>query len=64
MERQVAVYQGDEMVCLGTVEECAEELGVRPKTIRYYLTPTYQRRYDAYKRPERARYVVEVEEDD
>ncbi|MGB3684946.1 MAG: hypothetical protein WA991_03875 [Ornithinimicrobium sp.] len=62
--RQVAVYQGDELLCLGTIDEVAEHLGVLQKTIRYYTTPTYQRRLEAYRHPETSRCVVAIDEDE
>lgn len=42
--KEYAVYKGDDLLCMGTVQECAENLGVKTETIRYYLTPAYQRR--------------------
>ena len=42
--RELAVYKGDEMLVMGTVQECAETLGVVPDTVRYYTYPSYQER--------------------
>lgn len=39
-----AVYKGDDFICLGTVKECAKELGVKEDTIRFYMTPVYKKR--------------------
>lgn len=61
--RIVAVYRGDDLVFHGPVDKAAKRLGINPKTIRYYLTPTYRERYAEYKRPERARWVELVDED-
>jgi hypothetical protein len=44
MNREVAVYRGDEVLALGTIRECAEKLGVLPGTIYFYLMPSYHRR--------------------
>lgn len=41
---EVAVYRGDEMLCTGTVQECAKKMKVLPETIRFYTTPTYRKR--------------------
>lgn len=29
---------------MGTKKECAEHLGVKPESIKFYSTPTYQKR--------------------
>lgn len=40
----IAVYKGEEELCMGTIEECAAELGVKRETITFYMTPTYKNR--------------------
>lgn len=43
--RQIyAAYRHDENVADGTVEELAKKLGVKPKTVRKWATPSYQKR--------------------
>lgn len=42
--KEYAVYRGEQMLAVGTLEDCAEVLGVKPKTVLYYATPTYQKR--------------------
>lgn len=39
-----AIYKGDDFVYMGTKKECAEHLGVKPEAIKFYSTPTYQKR--------------------
>lgn len=42
--RQIyAVYRDDKNVADGTAEELARKLGVKPKTIRKWATPSYQK---------------------
>ncbi|KMY32021.1 hypothetical protein ACZ11_07575 [Lysinibacillus xylanilyticus] len=41
---EYALYKGEQMVAVGTVYEIAEERGVKPKTIQFYGSGTYQRR--------------------
>lgn len=45
-ERKVTyvVYEGDEVLCVGTDEECARALGVRPETVSFYASPAHKRR--------------------
>lgn len=43
--RQIyAAYRGEENVADGTAEELATKLGVKPKTVRKWATPSYHRR--------------------
>ncbi|MGY4673928.1 hypothetical protein ACWIVU_00370 [Ursidibacter arcticus] len=43
--RQIyAAYRDDENVADGTAEELARKLGVKPKTIRKWATPSYHKR--------------------
>lgn len=39
-----AMYKGDEYLRDGTIEELAEYFKVNPRTIKFYLTPTYLKR--------------------
>lgn len=42
--RVYALYKGDLNVCDGTIAQIAKRMGVKPDTIRFYGTPTYQKR--------------------
>ncbi|HWL13681.1 MAG TPA: hypothetical protein VNQ57_11875 [Ureibacillus sp.] len=42
--RIYALYRGDEYLADGTQEELAQYLGVKRKTIQYYLTPSWLKR--------------------
>ena len=43
--RQIyAAYRNDDNVADGTAEELARKLGVKPKTIRKWATPSYHKR--------------------
>ncbi len=59
---EVAVYKGDELICIGTVKECAEHMGVTPKTVRWYLTPTYEKRIAKRKRARNHITVVRLDD--
>ncbi|MDM5237473.1 hypothetical protein QUF83_15210 [Bacillus cereus] len=61
--KEYIVYKGESFVCLGTIQECAQHMGVLPKTVRYYATPSYKKR--AAKR-KKANYltVTRLEEDE
>jgi hypothetical protein len=52
MNREVAVYKGDELLCMGSISQCAKKLGVKVGTIYFYLMPSYRKRVNASKHPE------------
>ncbi|MBU5673222.1 hypothetical protein [Paenibacillus brevis] len=51
--REYAVYKGEELLVIGTAEECADALKVRPEYIRWLTTPTAKRRLSKRKNPEK-----------
>lgn len=42
--RTYALYKGDKFIDMGTLDYLADLLGVKPKTILFYTTPSYQKR--------------------
>lgn len=60
MTKEYAVYKGDDLLCIGTAEECAESLNVAPKTVLFYQYPSYQKRA---KNTENRRIAIPLEED-
>ena len=64
--KEYAVYKGENLVCIGTAKECAAEMGVLPETIKFYTTPTYQKRLARRKKSSAAGYltVSKLEEDE
>ncbi|WJE55352.1 hypothetical protein QRE66_12195 [Bacillus cereus] len=34
--KEYVVYKGESLVCIGTMQECAQHMGVLPETVRYY----------------------------
>ena len=58
--QEYAVYKGESIVCMGTVRECAEHMGVKEETIRHYLTPAYQRRLDKRKYSRNPLIVIKI----
>lgn len=43
-EPEYALYKGDEVLCVGTIDEIAKHQKVARKTIFHYQTPAYKRR--------------------
>ena len=50
--REYALYKGDDILAIGTVEEIAKEMGIKPATVRYYNSQAYRRRLEKQKRTE------------
>lgn len=59
-KRDYAVYRGDEFVTVGTQAEVARELGVKPDTIYFWSTPTYNKRL---KKDSKALVSIRLEDD-
>ena len=54
---EYAVYQGDELLAIGTLQECAEKLKVKPNTVLFYGYPYYAKRTT-----EKARRTIKLED--
>ena len=42
--REYAVYKGDELLVIGTRQECADALSVKPSTITFYSSNAHRKR--------------------
>lgn len=58
---EYAVYKGDEFQFIGTVNECAARLGVKPDTVKFYSKPAYMKRL---KDTSNALIVIKIEEEE
>lgn len=59
-----ALYKGEELLMIGTIEEIAKARGVQVETIKFYLYPTYQRRIAKRKNPKNYLTLTKLEVDD
>lgn len=57
-----ALYKGEELIGIGSVEELASLRGVLPKTIRYYGMPAYHKKTE--KRKNARNYLVLIKLED
>lgn len=57
------MYKGELFVCIGTIKECAQHMGVLPETVKYYTTPAYQRKLAKRKKSRNYLTVTELDED-
>ena len=58
VEAEFAMYKGEDLIAIGTLEELAEKFNVKLTTIKYYATPSARRRYGG-----RGTCLVELEDD-
>lgn len=58
-----AVYKGENLLAMGTAEECAAKLGVSPKYIYWLTMPTAKRRLAARKHPEKCMVGVRLDDE-
>ena len=63
-EAVFALYRGDEFVDVGTKEELARKMGVKPSSISFMATPAYRRRNEGNENRLMAYRLEEDEEDD
>ncbi|PFW97664.1 hypothetical protein COL29_02465 [Bacillus pseudomycoides] len=61
--KEYVVYKGESLICIGTIQECAQQMGVLPKTVHFYLTPAYQRRLAKRKKARNYLTVTVLDED-
>jgi hypothetical protein len=59
---EVAVYKGDTFLTLGTVKECADYLGMKEETLKFYLTPTYRKRLEKRKKSKNPIIVIRIDD--
>lgn len=57
-DKEYALYKGEELLRIGTLEEIAEAENVQIKTIQFYMTPTYKKRIEKRKNARNYREVV------
>ncbi|MED1403893.1 hypothetical protein P4U07_13835 [Bacillus mycoides] len=61
--KEYVVYKGESLLCIGTIQECADYMGVLPATVRFYTTPSYQRKLAKRKKARNYLTVSVLEED-
>lgn len=59
---EYAVYQGDELLALGTADECAKLLNISPDSVRFMSYKAHRQRVENSKHPENARIAIRVED--
>ena len=61
---EYAIYKGDEVQVVGTLQQCADAMEVSTATIEYYASPAHHRKIAQVKNPgEHQTLAVRVEKD-
>lgn len=55
---QYSVYKGDDILFSGTLQECADFLGIKINTAKFYSTPSQ------IKRTKNGTFIVRIDKDD
>ena len=55
---EYALYKGEEILSIGTIDEIADEMGVQYRTIKYYTTGAYRRKLSKRKNPKNYKVLV------
>ena len=42
--KEYALYKGEEILAIGTIEEIAKKMNIKKETVKYYQTPVYKKR--------------------
>lgn len=59
-----ALYKGDELIGIGTLEELASQHGVKRNTMYFYSMPAYQRRYTSKKLSNRRLIAIKLDQEE
>ncbi len=57
--KDYAMYKGEDILAIGTIAEIAKHLSVKESTVKFYGTPSYQKRI----RGDKAKILIELEDD-
>lgn len=60
---QISISRGEELIDEGPLGECAERRNIKPETLRFYLTPAYERRLGRRKTLDNSIFVVRLDDD-
>ena len=62
-KKEYALYKGEELLSIGTIEGIASDIGTSVQNVKYYNTNAYKRKLAKRKRGVNHRVLVEIEED-
>ncbi|WP_133017038.1 hypothetical protein [Clostridium cuniculi] len=63
-KKEYALYKGETLLSIGTIEEIAKDIGTTAKNVKYYTTNAYKRKLAKRKRGSNHRILVELEDEE
>lgn len=63
-QRDYALYKGEEIMCIGTIDEIAKAQGIDRQTVKFYKTPGYLKRVEKRKTSNSSMLLIEIVEDE
>lgn len=60
MIAEYALYKGEDILAIGTLDEISEKMNVKRDTITFYMSPTYRKRGTGKNR----RVLIKLEDED
>ncbi|SET01143.1 hypothetical protein SAMN05421676_102338 [Salinibacillus kushneri] len=64
MSKEYAVYRGEEVICIGTEQECAAKMGIKLLSFRHYTMPSYKKLRAKAKNPDKWIMVINLDDED
>jgi hypothetical protein len=64
MAKDYAIYKGDELLVIGTAEECAKKLNVKKEYIYWLTKPTAKKRLAKRKDPDKCMVGIRLDNEE
>ena len=61
--KEYALYKGDELLSIGTIQEIAKEQNIKEKTVKFYKTRAYEKRIQSRKN-KNSKILIEIEREE
>ena len=62
-QAEYAMYKGDELLCIGTLDDIAKARGIKKRTAYYYTTRAYRKKLEK-RNAKNAIVMVKLEDDE
>lgn len=60
---EYALYKGENILSIGTIDEIAKDMRVQRETIKYYTTGAYQRKLTKRKNPKNFKVLIPLDDE-
>ena len=59
-----ALYRGDDLIIIGTLEDLAKEMGIKVASVKWYMSNSYQKRMDKMKNKDNAVIIFQIDDEE